>query len=608
MIKYFLAYRWIILLGGAILLGSAHLHAQQNVRFGFTIDSVEVKGNARVSFTSGDQDFSLSKQGEKIIVNQKTKEGEVGLKMRLTLIPFSVEDNMKGTQALGKAKFFIQKKSSQHPISYTLGNEDLLGGDVILDMKMDWTEAQAVLNKENVVFEIKEKEIDKPSAKVSIPFEINLLDADADGVPDAMDDCPKDKGALKDKGCPPKAPKAQNTSQQQANTSQNDSKVAKEEQELGEDKEEESSPVIEADTSNNTSDSFQQAESEDETLTNGGEASSENAQEPDPNEVNPNSGPGALRLAELPDILLSVALVLVLLLLGILIWKSRREKKNSYAKRMVDVSGNTASKGDSAYKKDAHSAPTSTLDDEPSGVMESEPEEVSQEEAATPLSEDEISLLGEIDFTEKEKEAAPFPYDDPTLRTHYLPISLWECWEDTTVRQIYLHKRSIRQIDQHIRGENLYKIDPETGDEIPEIGGFLMGFLKEEEGQFELCIERFIPITPESNNRFTVKFGDRAWIEWSDAQSKFPDELLLGWFHTHPGHGLFLSEADIKVQKDQFTLEYLVAMEIDTLTPDFDAAFFTWKQGGKHLNNAEDRKLNSWYSFMDMDRATRLNS
>ena len=179
----------------------------------------------------------------------------------------------------------------------------------------------------------------------------------------------------------------------------------------------------------------------------------------------------------------------------------------------------------------------------------------------------------------------------------FVPIPLKNCWEDSAVSVLFLHARSIRAIDHMVKTKNCAMIGSVPMEQIPEIGGFLLGKVaRDTHDQYAVSVEKFVPITPERNNRYTVKFGDQAWSELDDAQRAHKDLKLVGWFHTHPGHGLFLSEADLSEHRQLFRQRYQIAIEIDPCTSGLDTAFFTWTRRGD-LNNYRDRKKEQWWSF-----------
>ena len=230
-----------------------------------------------------------------------------------------------------------------------------------------------------------------------------------------------------------------------------------------------------------------------------------------------------------------------------------------------------------------------------------------QEEAIETTATDDLEL--DIDIIEQ----APVPEEaidklslvELTEHRDYLPLDLEMFWSDTAVRHIYMHYKSINGVFRMVRDQNAFIPTEKMVEDIPEIGGFLLGHIYPTEGnQFDISIEKFVPITAESQNRYTVKFGGTAWSELDDSLKAHPGIKLVGWFHTHPGHGLFLSEADLREHRQLFRERYQVAMEIDPLTAGFDTAFFSWTKQAD-LNNLEDRRLNHWWQFTEIETNMR---
>ncbi len=219
-------------------------------------------------------------------------------------------------------------------------------------------------------------------------------------------------------------------------------------------------------------------------------------------------------------------------------------------------------------------------------------EEETQEEPVLALEID----IEEIDPGSSGAELGIIPLNELKAHDDYLKIDLTSCWSDTAVTYLYTHRRTILDINKMLHEQYEFPIDLSRLESIPEIGGFLLGNIYEEKDAFQVSIEQFIPITAESQNRYTVKFGDQAWLELDDAFKAFPGLKLVGWFHTHPGHGLFLSDADLREHRQLFTQRYQIAIEIDPLKEGLDIAFFTWTKYGP-MNNQEDRMLEKWWSF-----------
>ena len=59
-------------------------------------------------------------------------------------------------------------------------------------------------------------------------------------------------------------------------------------------------------------------------------------------------------------------------------------------------------------------------------------------------------------------------------------------------------------------------------------------------------------------------------------EKKFPDQRILGWFHTHPGYGIFLSSADQFIDNHYFKESFHIAIVIDPTRSDPELGVFVW--------------------------------
>ncbi|MEZ4883384.1 MAG: hypothetical protein R3E32_01515 [Chitinophagales bacterium] len=188
----------------------------------------------------------------------------------------------------------------------------------------------------------------------------------------------------------------------------------------------------------------------------------------------------------------------------------------------------------------------------------------------------------------------------------YYQMDLKTLWKDTAVSEVYIELNCASKIDYFVENEGFSK-DNETG-VIPEIGGFLLGYyeLIPNMDTYRVSLEKFVPVTPERNGLYQIKFGTKAWQEYDMATQRYADLNLIGWFHTHPGHGLFLSTPDISIHEGFFKEPYQFAMEQDPNTEEIDTAFFTRKQNGS-LNNTTSELDQNWFKWTDFQRWRRSN-
>ena len=185
----------------------------------------------------------------------------------------------------------------------------------------------------------------------------------------------------------------------------------------------------------------------------------------------------------------------------------------------------------------------------------------------------------------------------------YAFLDLNELWPDSAIKELYVSKECIKDLGSFLKEENLDKVVTEMEGAIPEVGGFLMGYHQlNESGHIRVTMDEFVPFIPEYHDVFKIEIGTATLVqELGDAQDTHPDKDVIGWFHTHPGHGLFLSNSDLSVQR-HFPQKYQIAMEIDSLTDTLDTAFFTRKIDGT-INNVEHRKKGaSWFSWKKIEK------
>ena len=60
-------------------------------------------------------------------------------------------------------------------------------------------------------------------------------------------------------------------------------------------------------------------------------------------------------------------------------------------------------------------------------------------------------------------------------------------------------------------------------------------------------------------------------------EKMYPDKKLVGWQHTHPNYGIFLSSYDLFIQEHTFCFPFQVAYVIDPVRK--RRGFFAWENG-----------------------------
>lgn len=114
-----------------------------------------------------------------------------------------------------------------------------------------------------------------------------------------------------------------------------------------------------------------------------------------------------------------------------------------------------------------------------------------------------------------------------------------------------------------------------ASDTSQELGGVLLGHFTEKDGQYRIDVEAAVEARYTEAAKGSVKFTHRSWEYINQVkEEKYPNKTVVGWFHTHPGFGIFLSEYDLFIQQNFFNLPWQVAYVVDPLAGEH--GFFGW--------------------------------
>lgn len=97
---------------------------------------------------------------------------------------------------------------------------------------------------------------------------------------------------------------------------------------------------------------------------------------------------------------------------------------------------------------------------------------------------------------------------------------------------------------------------------LVEVGGFLVGTIEGEKS----TITNFIPALKAKQAHTHLTFGHDTWDDaFKVLEEKHPGLQIVGWYHTHPDFGCFLSEYDAFIQTNFFPAKGYVALVVDPI-------------------------------------------
>lgn len=115
-------------------------------------------------------------------------------------------------------------------------------------------------------------------------------------------------------------------------------------------------------------------------------------------------------------------------------------------------------------------------------------------------------------------------------------------------------------------------------DTAREVGGILVG--RSESGR--LTVEAALPALRAVGSSANVTFTHEVWEEiLPRVDVEWPDSKIVGWYHSHPGFGIFLSEYDRFIHANFFPAPEMVALVVDPKAG--QAGWFIWRDGSIEL-------------------------
>lgn len=123
--------------------------------------------------------------------------------------------------------------------------------------------------------------------------------------------------------------------------------------------------------------------------------------------------------------------------------------------------------------------------------------------------------------------------------------------------------------------------DHALSDTSVELGGVLLGGQYEDrEGQPFVVVTDSLRARHYQSTKGSFKFTHDTWEEITRERDQFPDELqMVGWYHTHPDWGVFLSGMDMFICDNFFSRLLDVALVIDPCRQDRGMFYWTGRPG-----------------------------
>lgn len=172
----------------------------------------------------------------------------------------------------------------------------------------------------------------------------------------------------------------------------------------------------------------------------------------------------------------------------------------------------------------------------------------------------------DIHFGEVE-ETAPRTHVRPDQNKHFAVVRYQTPGQDDL--PIYVDVDVLREMEAHA-----------SSDTTVELGGVLLGGqYNDDEGRPFVVVTDGLRAEHYESTKGSFKFTHQTWSTITRQCEEFPAETrIVGWYHTHPGWGVFLSGMDTFICDHFFAKPLDVALVIDPCQS--ERAFFQWDGRG----------------------------
>lgn len=192
--------------------------------------------------------------------------------------------------------------------------------------------------------------------------------------------------------------------------------------------------------------------------------------------------------------------------------------------------------------------------------------------------------------------------EDVNNNDAYLAINTIDFCKDSSVRRIYIKNTCVKEI------YNMYAEDLRNPENPKEDGCMVLGRWVHDNDNDEYYVSLEEIVKPGDDavfKEYELNFGGKIKLKVAEKLRKLRRETNLQydmtcWVHSHPGLGVFFSNADSGVHmqlKHPTHPNFLIAIVVDILTPNQEMGIFTFKHD-QTINSKAD--LSRMYSLEEL--------
>ncbi len=160
-------------------------------------------------------------------------------------------------------------------------------------------------------------------------------------------------------------------------------------------------------------------------------------------------------------------------------------------------------------------------------------------------------------------EVEPPPGVDPH---HDRSVEVVAAGRPRRTLRLYVHAAALEEVLHHVREEV-----------ANEVGGVLLGRLYMSRGKLVTEVTEGLRAPLTHTGMAHVTFSHDTWAAIFEHVDRAGESAIVGWYHSHPGFGIFLSRPDVFIHENFFDGKGHVALVLDPVGHDIGA--FGWQRG-----------------------------
>jgi proteasome lid subunit RPN8/RPN11 len=131
-----------------------------------------------------------------------------------------------------------------------------------------------------------------------------------------------------------------------------------------------------------------------------------------------------------------------------------------------------------------------------------------------------------------------------------------------------------------------------------ELGGVLLGKVERRESSSTILVKAVLPVKTDDYGPVHFTFSADSWAILHEERGQlYPNMDIVGWYHTHPGLGVFYSPDDVVVHSAAFVLPWHVGLVIDPVIR--EGCWFGWHATTSEQSELSLAPITGYYELLD---------